>query len=943
MSFDELEKALEDIDKYVRYEELIDYIIEKRKKDQSYNDLIKKKIIEIIDEYCDGKERKEGLISNIEILKSSREYEIATRLKFLVKSDIFMNNIVMLYKSKISSTNKHRGNLFIKCKTDLEGVYFESEPILETFDDKYIGNPDILKRVWKYLNTEVLVDSSSIVAMNEIIQLRFICTELYNILYVSDEEFNVLGCELLKNFYEEEMNRLSNDSENNNDDIERLRINYECLNNLLSAKGTSYMNASFIFEIIKDKLLDYRNIIVYLVNGKEYDINKIETKNSFCSNMENIRLIIESVYNEKTEQMIELTNNHSELNKAGKLTLVKNYNLFSQSVYVMYILQLIEKKPKSILNFTDNKKLEEYIVDKLIDMNILKDAYNEVLSNFLEEKFDNKLLKQLSDDCSTPASGKDLLQFLMYFPGNKTINRLTYDKNQEILVDAIFKIIYYEMAKKYTEDKIELVRKKYIELLQGKMEKLDTHPNLCGFGCFQFKEYCSKRRHAIENEIQIIKSVDTSGFISLILGKYIYEVYENSNIIKALHPLSAEEEICDVYENIDVTISLGRKINQIKNAFMDLCKEVFSDISFDNERFVVDKNGVTMYNVAVIKNALDEIVCKGGYGASLENVKKNVELQYEIDYCNFASQIENIEFCIWNKIFANFSAKLLEKMSIVKNKIINSKISITGLYDFVEKDDYEVINKMLEEDLKQPKRFVSKKKIENEREILISVQYIIAALKLQKDYRDVFSSEKYDKIAKDKNYFRLSEKINKMTENEEFKGYMDEIDRLLSYTHKCEFNAINKIIVELSKKIKNKNIESFNEIYSSPRKASDKEMNKFKELCDRLGKSIEETIRLLSNENNFVMLLGLVAGYDDTLIEIKEGIISFEQVFNINSKASYNLESNLEKEVTTLLVKKTEKYPQDTTSSLVTIDNNSTDDDLGPKLCKRLRIKKDLK
>ena len=919
MSFDELEKALEDIDKYVRYEELINYIVEKRKKDQSYNDLIKTKIIEIVDEYCEGKERKEDLISSKEILESKSEYETVAKLKIFANNDDFMDEVVDLYKSKTSSRRKYVGDLFIKCKDDLEGVSFESEPIIKSFDDKYIGNPDILKRVWKYLNTEVLVDASSTVTMDEIQQLYFICSILHNKINYSDKKFYALGCELLKKFYEEEMNRLSNDSENNKDDIERLRINYECVKKLLSSKGIGDKDASFIFNIIADKLLDSRDIINYLVNGEEYDINHIENSNCLIANIYNIRNIIHSVYNDKTEQMNKLKYNHNEIDKARKLTLVKNFDLFSQSVYVMYILQLIEKKPKIILNFTDNEKLEEYIVDKLVDMNILKDVYNEVLSKYLDMNIDYSSLIQIPDYCFTPASGKDLLQYLMYIPGNDSINSLTYDDNQKILVDALFKIIYIEMAKKYTEDNIELGRKKYIELFQEKMKKLDVYHNLSGFGDYQYKYYCSKRRKKIEDEIQRIKSKDTSGFINLILGKYI----------------------CDVYDkNLDVIKELGREINQIKTTFMDLCKEVLSDISFDNDKFIVDKNGVTIYNVAVIKNALDEIVTTGGYGTSLEKIKETVKLQYEINYYNFASETKNIEFYMWNKIIADLSSNLLEKMLNVKNDIINSKLSITGLDYFVNIDDYEKINEMLEEDLKKKKIFASNTKREKERKIQERIQYIIAALKLQKDFMDAFSSEKYDKIVKDKNYSRLSVEIEETLKDDKLDSLIKFIkEHLLIYTDKCEFNIINDIIVFVSREIENKINVLSNKISSSPRKASDIEMDNFKELCDRLGKSIDETIRLLSNENNFVMLLGLVAEYDDTLIEMKksnrEDLV--EQVFNINPEVSYNLKNNLLTDVTTLLVEKTEKYLQDTTTSLDTIDNNSLDDDLGPKLCKRLR------
>ena len=916
MSFDELEKALEDIDKYVRYEELIEYIVEKRKNDQSYNDLIKSKIMEIIDEYCEGKERKEDLISSKEILESSNEYEYVARLKSLVNNDDFMDEIVNIYINKTSSRPKIGSDLSTKCKNDLLGVSFESEPLLESFDDKYIGNPNILKKVWKYLNTEVLVDALSTVAMNEINQLHLSCMQLNMVLNTSDKDFYILGCELLKKFYEEEMKRLLVDNDNNiNTDIERLRINDKCLKKLLSIKGISDKSASFIFNIIEDKLLSSRDYIHFLVNDEEYDINLMENNTYLLNNIYFIKRIIESVFYEKTEQIIKLTNNHNELNKAGKLTLVKNYDLFTQSVYVMYILQLIEKKPKSILNFSENEKLEEYIVNKLVDMNTLKDIYNQVLSKYLNTNFDYSSLIQIPDYCFTPTSGKDLLQYLMYIPGNDSINSLTYDENQKILVDAIFKIIYYEMAKKYTEDKIELGRKNYIELLQRKMNKLDIYYNLSGFGDYQYKYYCGIRRKEIEDEIQRIKSKDTSGFISLILGKYI----------------------CDVYENTDVIKELGKEINEIKTTFMDLCKEVLSDISFDNDRFVVDKNGVTIYNIDVIKNALEEIVTKGGYGTSLEKVKETVKLQYEINYYTYASKNENIVFCIWNKIFANFSNKLLEKIKEVKNEIINSKISINGLVYFANKDDYEEINKILEEDLKQDRRFPNKKKLEKEKEIQADVQYIISALKLQKDYRDTFSSEKYDEIASDKNYLRLSDLIEEMIKLEEFDLNIDNIYYCLFNTNECEFNIVNDRIIRLSREIENKIAVLSNKISSSPRKASNLEMDKFKELCDKLGKSIDETIRLLSNENNFVMLLGLVAGYDDTLIEMKKGIISFEQVFSINPEVSYNLKNNLLTDLTSLLLEGTKRTQTNTNTSLNTSDNSSLDDDLGSKLSYRLR------
>ena len=307
---------------------------------------------------------------------------------------------------------------------------------------------------------------------------------------------------------------------------------------------------------------------------------------------------------------------------------------------------------------------------------------------------------------------------------------------------------------------------------------------------------------------------------------------------------------------------------------------------------------------------------------------------------SFASETKNIEFYMWNKIIADLSSNLLEKMLNVKNDIINSKLSITGLDYFVNIDDYEKINEMLEEDLKKKKIFASNTKREKERKIQERIQYIIAALKLQKDFMDAFSSEKYDKIVKDKNYSRLSVEIEETLKDDKLDSLIKFIkEHLLIYTDKCEFNIINDIIVFVSREIENKINVLSNKISSSPRKASDIEMDNFKELCDRLGKSIDETIRLLSNENNFVMLLGLVAEYDDTLIEMKKGNREdlVEQVFNINPEVSYNLKNNLLTDVTTLLVEKTEKYLQDTTTSLDTIDNNSLDDDLGPKLCKRLR------
>ena len=922
MNFDELEKALEDIDKYVRYEELINYIVEKRKKDQSYNDLIKTKIKAIVDEYCKDKKRKADLISSKEILESNREYKNAAKLKSLANNDGFMNEVVKLYISKIPK-KKYSGDLSTKCKEDLFGVLFESKPILESFDDKYIGDSDILERVWKYLNTEVLVDASSAVAMDERKELGHSCSQLYNALNIPEEEFNVLGYELLKKFYEEEMNRLSAASENNNaDDIKKLDINSTCLKKLLSTenicnKDASVIDASVIFNIIKDKLLDSRSRINYIVNSEEYDINSIKNNVYLTTNIDIIKKEIENVFKEKSVQMLNLTNNHSEINKAEKLSLVKKYVLFSQSVYVMYILQLIEKKPKSILNFTDNKKLEEYIVNKLVDMNILKEAYNEVLSKHLADKLDYTPLKQIPDYCFTPTSGKDLLQYLMYIPTNDSINSLTYDENQKILVDAIFKIIYYKMAEKYTEDRIESVRKAYIELLQRNMNDLGKYHNLSGFGDYRYRYYCSRKRKEIGDQIERIKSKDTSGFVSIILGKYIYDIYENSNEIK----------------------ELGRVINQIKITFMELCKEVLSDISFDNNKFVVDKNGVTTYNIDVIKNALDEIVNKGGYGPYLEKVKETVALQYDIKYYKFACEIENIKFCIWNKINADFSAELLEKMSKVKRKIVESKISIAGLDDLVNKDDYEAINEILIKDLKSKRnrKFVSKKKIEKECEIQRDVQLIIAALKLQKDYNDKFSSEKYDEIAKDKNYSRLCDDIEKMFKDEEFKKRIEVIDFCLNNPNECKFKSVDYAIIIFAKEIEKKLNALSNEKSSSPRKISDIEMNKFKELCDKLGKSIEETIRLLSNENNFVMLLGLVAKYDDTLIEMKEGIITPEQVFKINPEASYNLKKNLLTDLTTLLAEETQKYPQSIETSLNTTDESPADDDLGPKLSYRLR------
>jgi len=917
MNFDELEKALEDIDKYVRYEELINYIVEKRKKDQSYNDLIKTKIKAIVDEYCKDKKRKADLISSKEILESNKEYKNAAKLKSLANNDGFMNEVVNLYISKIPK-KKYSGDLSTKCKEDLFGVFFESEPLLESFDDKYIGDSDILERVWKYLNTEVLVDASSAVAMDEIKELEHSCSQLYNALNIPEEEFYVLGYELLKKFYEEKMNRLSADSENNKaDDIKKLDINSTCLKNLLSTENIGNKNASVIFNIIKDKLLDSRSEINYIVNSEEYDINHIKNSVYLTTNINIIKKEIENVYKEKAVQMLNLTNNHSELNKAGKLSLVKKYVLFSQSVYVMYILQLIEKKPKSILNFTDNKKLEEYIVNKLVDMNVLKEAYNEVLSECLIADLDYIHLKQIPDYCFTPTSGKDLLQYLMYIPTNNSINSLTYDENQKILVDAIFKIIYYKMAEKYTEDRIELVRKAYIELLQSNMNDLGKYHNLSGFGDYRYRYYCSLKRKEIGDQIERIKSKDTSGFVSIILGKYIYDIYENSNEIK----------------------ELGRVINQIKITFMELCKEVLSDISFDNNKFVVDKNGVTTYNIDVIKNALDEIVNKGGYGPYLEKVKETVALQYDIKYYKFASEIENIKFCIWNKKIAGLSAELLEKMSEVKNEIINSKISIAGLDDFANKDDYEAINEILIKDLKSKRnrKIVSKKKIKIESEIQRDVQLIIAALKLQKDYNDKFSSEKYDEIAKNKNYSRLCDDIEKKFKDEEFKKSIEDIDFCLNNPNECKFKSVDNAITIFAKEIEKKLNALSNEKSSSPRKISDIEMNKFKELCDKLGKSIEETIRLLSNENNFVMLLGLVAKYDDTLIEMKEGIITPEQVFNINPEASYNLKKNLLTDLTTLLAEETQKYPQSIETSLNTTDESPADNDLGPKLSYRLR------
>ena len=295
MSFDELEKALEDIDKYVRYEELIEYIVEKRKNDQSYNDLIKSKIMEIIDEYCEGKERKEDLISSKEILESSNEYEYVARLKSLVNNDDFMDEIVNIYINKTSSRPKIGSDLSTKCKNDLLGVSFESEPLLESFDDKYIGNPNILKKVWKYLNTEVLVDALSTVAMNEINQLHLSCMQLNMVLNTSDKDFYILGCELLKKFYEEEMKRLLVDNDNNiNTDIERLRINDKCLKKLLSIKGISDKSASFIFNIIEDKLLSSRDYIHFLVNDEEYDINLMENNTYLLNNIYFIKRIIES-------------------------------------------------------------------------------------------------------------------------------------------------------------------------------------------------------------------------------------------------------------------------------------------------------------------------------------------------------------------------------------------------------------------------------------------------------------------------------------------------------------------------------------------------------------------------------------------------------------------------------------------------------------------------
>ena len=178
-----------------------------------------------------------------------------------------------------------------------------------------------------------------------------------------------------------------------------------------------------------------------------------------------------------------------------------------------------------------------------------------------------------------------------------------------------------------------------------------------------------------------------------------------------------------------------------------------------------------------------------------------------------------------------------------------------------------------------------------------------------------------------------------MLESEEFVVYLDNIDYSLSEMRECDFNIVNDRIIRLAREVESKIAIRANEISSSPKKASDLEMDKFKELCDKLGKSIDETIRLLSNENNFVMLLGLVAGYDDTLIEMKKGIISFEQVFDINPEVSYNLKNNLITDLTTLLVGETKRIPKwtGTKASLNTTDNSIVEDDIGPKLSYRLK------
>ncbi len=918
MDFNELEKALPKIDEYVRYKELIEYIIEKRRHDSSYKEIIKNRIMDIINEYCGSNGCKNDLISSKSILESSSEYERVVRLKKLISSNSFESFINDIFKRYTAETNVPEQMIYElpkKCTNDLFGVEFCFQQLLTSSDNKYIGEPAILEKVYKYLTEKVLVNSSSASAIDNINKLQSENVLLNSALNKDEDSFRILAYMILKFMFEEELKNIECNEENKkeNEEYNNLLLNIECINKLLNNEFFNDETALAIFNIIKEQLMLKKHYIYNLVINEEYSTAYVEKSNYLNGNISLIKDIIIKVSQLKSQEILKLKSSHNEYVNSKNIYFVKNFVLFSQSVYVMYILQLIGKNQSIISRFDSNPKLEEYIVDKLVDMNILEKIYNDTLEEYIEEKIDYSSLIQIPYFDFTPQTGKDLLQYLMYVPGKQSVNSLNYDENQKILVDAIFKIIYYEMAKKYTEEKIEEEKIKYIKLLEEKARKLDNYHNLSGFGDYEYKYYCGTRRKEIYDEIESIKSKDTSGFISSILGKYIYTVYENTNVLK----------------------ELGREIFEIKSIFMNLCKSVLSDVSFNNAPFVVDKGGVTIYNIDAIKGALDEIVKQGGYGSTLEKVEQTMKLQYENNFYNYSLSDENLIYFIYIKIFGDFFNEFHEKISKFKEDVYRLVSKKKGISVDWKKLDLSKINEALCSYIEDNQGAFQKKNRETAEKLQDELQYYSTIVELQKSLNKTIT---INKPIDNDYYIKLSKLIDEKFLTDEARLHIENIKISLSRVEECTFSDIYWRICALKDEVRRQIISdtTMNSSKKTPQ-ATDEEMDNMKDLCEKLGKSLDETIRLLSNENNFMLLLSLVASYDETLVQMRKGNLGFENMFSINPSVSLGLEKNIPRELNTLLTTNEDRtITNDESISKIEADT-SDGGSLGKQLIKRLK------
>ena len=391
---------------------------------------------------------------------------------------------------------------------------------------------------------------------------------------------------------------------------------------------------------------------------------------------------------------------------------------------------------------------------------------------------------------------------------NKHSNQISDE--EKFFFEAWYKIIYTECSKIYTIDKIRKIKRNILEECRNKIIKIE-----------------SERKIGLDYNLQIIFDTEE---------RQLKKLEEKINTIETME----EEELLDIIVRSlfisEEQIKLLKEEKEIKEL------EKFKNLSYGGKKCVDGE----IINEKILKKIYNDI--KQSHLLDITERVKELEKTND-QFQKLKSAKTNSKSTIYFKIVEIYKEKIDKIKHEIKNEL--SKISKHKYLEYIDSKDINLIRlrTQIEKDLEKAQtkiaKFVNPKKEERLKELLSTINGTIEHEKIQEEYDKKIEITEYNKL---NNEIYNNSAVARII-NEEKTKILGSTGVIINNLNE---DIIEKLINDFKKEI-DEAAKTINEQITIL--ATREEHNRIKNFAKKIGMSVENTLKLLTNEDNIYICL----------------------------------------------------------------------------------------